>query len=212
MKNKVVIWSGGLDSTVLLTEIAKKYSTNKTPVYAISIISDAIDKFKTEKESEARNRYLEWATKNNLYIKYNEIHVSCKMQPHARGWTQAMLWLCYAYPFIQDNSDVYFGYILGDRVWLAVNSILNIVKELNYINHKKVKFQYPFAYVKKWEILDKFLKYKIPTKCVWTCELPIKNKNKIVSCKKCEPCITLKAAYLELCERKNLALDKIALL
>ena len=51
----VVIWSGGVDSTTLLAEVAMKYGTKERPIRAISVEHYLIGEAKTDKERTCRD-------------------------------------------------------------------------------------------------------------------------------------------------------------
>jgi len=57
---KLIVWSGGLDSTLLLHTLAKE-SSKENPVEAFSFDVYFVEKLKTVKEKEARENYLKFA-------------------------------------------------------------------------------------------------------------------------------------------------------
>jgi len=202
-RTKLVVWSGGLDSTFLLTKIAEEFSSKKFPVLAYSFVTDFLNSNKVIMENRARKNYLRWAKKRGFHIDYKEVSITFSTIPN-KGWAQGLSWFSFIIPFIPNDCDVYFGYIQGDSIWLAVNYFHEAYKNLSYVGDKKnTKLCYPFSYKKKWEIVKEVVDYGIPKKCFWTCEEPEKKKGKIKKCGKCEPCRTLQAAKLEFDLRKE---------
>jgi len=204
-RKKLVVWSGGMDSTLLLTDIANEFSTKEDPIIAYSFITDFLDGNKRVMERRARNRFLKWANKKGYNIEHKEVSVSCGDNVSPNGWAQGLFWFSFIVPFIPDNCDVYFGYVQGDGIWLAVNEFYKAYGNLSYIGKKKnSELHYPFAYKDKWEVIQGIQNYRIPSKCFWTCETPIKKNNKIRACGKCEPCITLQVAKYDFRVRRKL--------
>jgi len=203
-REKLVVWSGGLDSTVLLTDIAEKFSTKKNPVLAYSFVVNFLNKNKVVMERRARKAYLRWAKKRGYNIDYQEINISFSDTIPRGGWSQGLFWFSFITPFIPKNCDTYFGYVQGDSIWLAVSSFHKAFTNLCYIGDKEsTKLFYPFSYKKKWEIIKKAAEYGIPKECFWTCEEPIKVGRFIQLCKKCDPCRTFQAAKFDFRNRRN---------
>jgi len=198
-RNKLVVWSGGRDSTLLLTETAYEFSTEKYSIIAYSFVMDFLNDNKIKAERKARDNYLKWARKAGYNIEHREISVSFSKNPLDQGWAQGLSWFSFIVPFIPNNSDVYFGYVQGDGIWLAVNRFHDAYYYLKFIGDKKdTMIHFPYAIKKKWEIIAGLQNYGVPEDCVWTCEVPIKRKNKILPCGKCNPCKTLQVAKFQL--------------
>jgi len=201
-RKKLVVWSGGLDSTLLLDNLAKE-STKENPVETISFLPNFIDSGKMKAEKRARRNYLYYAKRKGYHIKNKTIRVSGNAQPTYTGWAQQLCWLSFILPYIPDDCDVYFGFVQGDGVWRAVNHFYEIFTQFKYVRHAvNVELHFPFDDKKKWEVLRDFRKARIPYDCFWTCEHPkvtVVNSlsTRIEACRKCEPCLTHRAAKQE---------------
>lgn len=202
-RNKLVIWSGGLDSTTLLNDLAKN-SSKDNPILALSFETHFLNKRKVVKEREVRKNYLRYAKKKGYYINSRLVRVTSDVDITSKGWPQQVFWMSFILPYVPDDYDVYFGYVQGDCIWLAMSNFYKIFDEFRYIgNRYNIQLQFPFAYEEKWEILKKYQEAKIPYNCFWTCENPRKRGSKIQICGKCDPCIHLHMAKEELKFRKQ---------
>jgi len=197
MRN-LVVWSGGCDSTLVLHNLAK-LSSKDSPVIAISVDwKEKLDSMKVLKEKEARNNYLTYAKQKGFHIKNYTVTLSSTLGIKASGYTQVCLWFCAIMPFIENGDKIYFGYHRGDGFWGCSSNIHYAFEQLSCIRSlKKVEIKYPLAADSKCEVLKKLFALKIPRKCFWWCESPVKKRNGIVMCGKCNPCITHKLALYE---------------
>lgn len=203
-RRKLVIWSGGLDSTTLLDQFARE-STKEKPILTFSFETDFLQGNKVVKEREVRKNYLKYAKKMGYHIDSRTIKVKSDISVVGRGWPQQVFWMSFILPFIPEDSDVNIGFVQGDCVWMAVSNFYTIFNEFKYIgNRENVKLSFPFAYTTKCEVWKKFKEAKIPHNCFWTCEFPVKTKTGIRSCGRCNPCISLVMAKKELkCRNKR---------
>lgn len=197
-RQKLVIWSGGLDSTTLLNDLAKN-SSKDNPILALSFETHFLNERKVIKEREVRKNYLRYAKKKRYHIDNRLVKVSSDMDVSHKGWPQQVFWISFVLPYVPDDCDVHFGFVQGDCVWMAVSNFYTIFTEFKYIgDRKKAELHFPFAYKEKWEVLKEYREAKIPHNCFWTCENPRKRGSKIQACGKCDPCIHLHMAKKEL--------------
>lgn len=199
---KLVVWSGGMDSTLLLHTQAKG-SSKENPIEAFSFEPDFIDENKLVKERQARKNYLQYAKSQGFHISDHIITLKADINP-GYGWSQQKSWFTFILPYVPNDCDVYFGYVQGDCVWLAVSHFYKIFGKYKYLgSFQNSKLHFPFAFKEKWEVLKDYQEEGIPKNCSWTCEHPIKRDKEIIPCGKCHPCITLKMAKKELKYRKD---------
>ena len=202
-RKKLVVWSGGLDSTTILDGLAKS-STKENPVLTLSFEGNFLDSRKVVEERRVRKNYLRYAKKKGYFIENNLIKVNADITPEYLGWAQQVFWMSFMLPYIPDDCDVYLGFIQGDGVWLAVSNFYTIFNEFRYVGGREnIALHFPFSYKKKWEVLKEFRAAKIPHNCSWTCELPIVKSSKVQACGRCNPCISLSMAKKELVLRKR---------
>ena len=209
MRKKLLVWSGGLDSTMLLNNLAKD-SSKENPVYAFSFDADFIDDRKNEMESQARRNYLAYAQKQGYHIKHEIVSLKATVSPY-KTWGQQKSWLSFILPYIPDDCDVYYAYIQGDCIWPAIDNYMKIFQEFKYLGGFQTScLEFPFCFKEKWQVLKEYQEAEIPQDCFWTCEHP-SSKGKIEACGICEPCIHLKMAQIELDCRESVGKEDIVL-
>ena len=135
-KNKLVVWSGGLDSTTLLNQFAKD-STKERPVLTLSFETDFLQDNKVVKEREARKNYLKYAKKMGYHIDSRTIKVQSDISVTRKGWPQQVFWMSFILPFIPEDSDVNIGFVQGDCVWMAVSNFYTIFNEFRYVGNRE---------------------------------------------------------------------------
>jgi len=197
----IVVWSGGLDSTLVLDQLCS--SNPSKCIWAFSIDWDVLDNLKTKKEKEVRKNYLRYAKKKGYDIVHRTICVKANMGTKHLGHAQALAWASYVTPYLPKNSNLYLGYHTGDEFWECASWFGKYVEYASKIGERKITLKYPLKYMSKYRILEEIKSRRIPASCVWTCEQPRKRRGKIVSCGKCTPCINLRTAKYEYNLRKR---------
>jgi len=191
----VVVWSGGMDSTLVLDRVCS--ANMDRCIWAHTIIWDMLNDLKVEKEKEARRNYLSWAKKKGYDIAHRTIKVTADMGAPGLGLAQCLAWFSYVIPYLPENSILYLGYHSGDDFWTKADDVSDYVDAAAKIGNRKIELAYPLQFTSKCNILEEFKSRKIPMSCFWTCENPKRRNGKIVSCGKCTPCIKLKTAKYE---------------
>jgi len=189
-KYHYVIWSGGLDSTYLLDQIARIYSTQEQQVYTISFIYPHIDKNKELMEKRARKKYLSYARKKGYNIESFVLNIADAPPMGGRGLKQQILWMLLSLPYVWDNSVMHFGYVRKDDFWHYRHRFDKIAKQIGKIKElSSVEMAYDLEDVDKSNLIG-----KIPDGMFWYCESPKKIKKRIVPCGTCCCCVTHKVA------------------
>ena len=191
----VVVWSGGMDSTLVLDQVCSA-NPNRC-IWAHTINWDMINDLKVKKEKEARRNYLNYAKKKGYDIAYRTISVKANMGAPDLGLAQCLAWFSYVIPYLPKKSKLYLGYHSTDDFWKKANEVSDHVRAAAAIGDREVTLVYPLQYMSKCDILEEFRARRIPPSCFWTCEDPKRRNKKIVSCGKCTPCIKLKTAKYE---------------
>lgn len=197
----VVVWSGGMDSTLVLDQVC---SANPDKcIWAYTINWDMLDDLKVEKEKEARKNYLSHAKKKGYGIAHRTITVKANMGAADLGLAQCLAWLSYVVPYLPKKSRLYLGYHNADEFWKQEENVRDYVSAAAIIGDREIKLSFPLQFMSKCEILEEFKSRQIPLSCFWTCEKPKRRGMKIVSCGRCTPCINLKVARYESKLRKK---------
>ena len=194
-QTQLVVWSGGLDSTLVLNNLAK-VSEKDNPIWAISFDTNFLTKNKIVKEKEARKNYLRYARKQGYHICHRTVKIRSDIGVSELGWPQQVFFFSFILPYIPDHCVVNIGFVQGDCVWTAVSNFREMFDKYKYVGGKTdVILKFPLAFKKKNEVLRDYRVSKIPYNCFWTCEHPVKLKSGYIrSCGRCVPCETLRTA------------------
>jgi 7-cyano-7-deazaguanine synthase in queuosine biosynthesis len=182
-----VIWSGGMDSTLILNDLIKK----NINVDVIIFKSTFLDINKMKAESIAREKYLKHIGKT---IHTNIITLNYEDNPE-RGETpnlfQQPLMLSLLSVLSKRNTIFYFGYHKGDDFFTFSHEILSGVEWfLSALGNKNIKFSFPLKYSTKEDIINS-IEVEGLTPYTYFCELPGED---LLPCKNCTPCKTYEEA------------------
>lgn len=119
MKDSLVVWSGGADSTLVLRDLAQ-YSSAQHPVRAVSFEHNQITA--AQEHQYARNRILKWLRDCGHHVRHAvvSIKVSGGFEFRTTGNPQAVIWTLAA-QMLRDDEDLYFGYTKGESWWRGGN-------------------------------------------------------------------------------------------
>jgi 7-cyano-7-deazaguanine synthase in queuosine biosynthesis len=206
-KKHYVIWSGGLDSTVLLHTLAR-VSIEDNPIVAISINHHQIHKDKELMEKKAREKYLKFAKRNRYHISHHTLNINCDTGIWPQGHDQATIWSVTILPYIKHNSVLHFGYIKEDDFWhggrVAFDTIIN---GLSILRQAGDPFYVEMAYDLEWESKANLINYandNLPNGSYWYCEAPKKAGRGFKSCGTCGCCERHDAAKIKARKLKTL--------
>ncbi len=181
---KLIIWSGGFDSTALLLECFKNRIDFDT-----AYINLKNNESKVVCEKLARNKFKE--NFKDLFSKDYKDYEFGPIDIYFKGdltnpW-QPILWLLgyisgYKYDFKELYDEIWFGYIQQDDFWHFKENFLSVYKTFCYhwmINDIPLKF--PFEWVNKDDLYSKYYKSFVNSNDsklkkilydIWTCENP----------------------------------------
>jgi 7-cyano-7-deazaguanine synthase in queuosine biosynthesis len=199
---RVVLWSGGLDSTLVLHGLALESTNNWQvrgyyPIHTFSIdVHPQIEKVQLAAQRVARKRYLAWATKKSkqhspspgLWLQHHDLELTDHTSEEANSSGQAHLWLSMLVPYLRDGDLVHFGYIRGDDFWHYRTVFVRALHAMAEMCQIKVTPVFPLEWEWKPEVVAKLLEYNIPSNTYWTCESPVKKGRQILPCGKCHKC------------------------
>jgi 7-cyano-7-deazaguanine synthase in queuosine biosynthesis len=212
-RNALVVWSGGLDSTLALYNAAK-YNETYRKVRAVSFVADLLDEEKLKQEKKYREAF-KTAFKDLMSVEYYELELKLNgLWGTPSGCPQAAAWLGMISPFIEEDTDVIMGYIKEDSMWYYYTQLQDIFKLYCYINgYERSNLIYPLQTTSKGEIIREAKRNGF-YQHTWWCERPntnervqemIKNENfarfhhqyfestderKLFMCGTCDPCRT----------------------
>ena len=188
MKNHIMSFSGGFDSTLMLlnfleemTKLPKKERQDK--VILVSVTHSSIGKVKNLKEHHAREKILSICKKKYPDVDLDHIKVDISLNTTSTlkgntGLAQPMIWLSSIMPFMHEDDILYFGHVKDDAEVLIQNSFNKIISgftELQYpyssTSNHKIKIKCPLMHIHKYDVLYNLYKLdkEIFELCV-TCE------------------------------------------
>jgi len=190
----IVAWSGGYDSTLVLDRLC---SWGKIDIWAFALDWHMVDELKRQKEKAARDNYREYAKKKGYVFSYETVTVTATMSATEGGLPQVLAWFNFITPYLPEESELYFGYHRGDDFWMYRHFAENLMESGTALRNRKVTLQYPLMWMRKCEVVEEVKKRGISSRCVWSCEKPVKRQGKIIACGTCTPCRTMKLAAYE---------------
>lgn len=181
--NALVCWSGGCDSTVVLANLLEQRTIK---VRTISIIHNQVG-------ANAEQKSARQTIKNELTKKYGEFEsfeVNITSDGNAvrslqGGLCQPIIWLPLSTLYLQENEDLYVGYISGDDVWHYKQDLLKLFNYSQIIQSKIGILQMPLEWQTKSDIIYKLKQHNL-YEYGWYCEYPTYDKKQCGICHSCE--------------------------
>lgn len=210
--NKVIIFSGGLDSTVLLFDVASKLKENEVLyclnyiygqkhsiecIAAQSIVDDLSNKISNKVISHniSLKHVFEYLKKSALLNGEYDIpkarDVLGDPQPLSYVPNRNMIMLSVAAGFAEstESDEVYYGAQQADTLsgyWDASVEFLKSINTVLNLNRKNIiKIQAPFISFNKEQIIKLGISLNVPFEKTWTCYDPQQNSE---SCGECVAC------------------------
>ena len=200
---KIILFSGGFDSTLVLARIIKEAKDGET-VYAVTFDHNLTGTMKLRREYESQLLILRELRKQFPAIKIHHEVIRIESNwisgdaSNNRGPAQSILWSCNLIPLLDDNDTIYFGYNQEDQDTLHLENIDTLVSTACKIQEgKKIYTRYPLKYFRKTEVLS-FLIEEFPNlvELCTSCEAIRYEGEKV--CGECVPCTHIKEALLHL--------------
>ncbi len=203
---RVVIWSGGLDSTLLLVN---ELAHHPGSVRALTLVGHhQLSREQQKAEAKARREFKAWAKEKGWTFRHNEVRVTTKADA-TQQVGQSGLWLAHLAPYVDPGDIMLFGYIRGDDFWHGRHLFVDAfgaMKRSHYAGQALIQF--PLEWYRKQDVLAGAKRYRIPSRCWWTCET---NRPRKRACGRCVKCRGQRRAIEDLRDLgESYGLDKIA--
>ena len=186
MKQILIMWSGGLDSSYMLY----KYLTETDyPIHAHHIILQNRAEFRWHQEQVAVNNIRDWLKKNCRKFDYSESSYYNRFVGRDIALvlfvaSQICYGLCWAGI---DEIEVLAGWIVEDNKRAPIKRQSGVFYEgANNIIGTKLTLGYPIKDMTKQDIINKIPKEL--TDLTWSCRRPIFRGGKAMPCGKCHAC------------------------
>lgn len=205
--NKFLLWSGWRDSTLLLHYLLNKYKGEA--INTVYIKSNCVPQKQQEIEIDRREKILERFTDEGYFI--NDIKLEMNIDTPfflPRGWcnfsasNQTVLWLFALLPWLENDSEIYFGFISGDGSLLYMDKYNAILKNACELfsetefdedmkivvptgRYKNIKLMTPLKYLDKSEVISKLLELDL-FDITYSCETPRSDGSFCGECNSCK--------------------------
>lgn len=182
----LVLWSGGLDSTLMLYDLALR--SEATPVRSLGVNYEHVGGNK--RFAAARKALLAAFERKGLQIVHSEIELSFSnedtyMQLGDGGIIQPVIWLSFAQLVLMKAEDLYLGYVRGDDLWRHHSEVTTIFNAAQSMTGKTGKLQFPLEYERKHQIIERLQKLELLSLCAW-CESTSDSLDPCGNCASCE--------------------------
>lgn len=220
-RNVAIMFSGGFDSTYLLLKLLSE--NHNLNIKLIHVVSNALPGNKNYRESYAINDTIKYCSKlySNAKLELIEINIGLDTKSMVKnlGFCQPMLWIPSALLYIDNNTDIYFGYNEDDEIaqFHQTDNVINAIKSLSsIINKKGISVKMPLLSTTKYEILynllDHYSKLFLSLTC---CEYSNISKNNTDLYHKdcnCVPCVNLYNTLTNILEGEIIEHSSVTLL
>lgn len=196
IKQNVVVFSGGLDSTLILVDLLEK---GFKPILLTFLCKQFGENLHYISEIAAQQKILEYLAKKYDYKPHRDY---VKLEGDMIGWTGSEPAL-FQQPFMtsmvsiggRNNACYHFGYHRGDDFWHSSHNILAAQEHLLAVaGQKNIMFSFPLQYLTKAEIIRRLNHYHFPTDLCTFCYSPTYKGR----CGHCVACKTYDKAMDEL--------------
>ena len=179
---ELVLWSGGMDSTLLLNQLLDQHPNEH--VTAISVISEHLGDARLRQERKAKKKLLKRLPNR---IDYKEIDIKTDLK--IITW-QMPVWLSHVLPYVEDGDHLNMGYLSSDgfSFFSSRENFKTAFDAMMKLQGKKeTKIIFPLEGWTKGDVIKDLKKAKLLKDC-WYCGTPKKGK----PCGKCMKCISVK--------------------
>lgn len=205
----LVLWSGGLDSTLILHNLAVEQrdgtKAHAHGVRALSINQSQIGCHPPTVEA-SRKAIKESFRNKGIIVHYVEVTIqqtvdAWRLENFVGGGEnpQLLLWLSLAVNYLETDEDLYAGYIRGDDAWHRVGSVNEAFSALQRLGGKTGALQFPLEWESKAGVIRAMKNLGLYENCWWCEECKPKTKRGLgLPCGKCKSCITNDTALWQL--------------
>lgn len=191
-----VVWSGGLDSTLILARLASEPKPNRA-VHAIVVDRHPqLDGTMMAAQRTARAAFLKLAKKRGWAFKVTRLSIGVSGPARIMADNpQASLWLHLASLYVVTGDTLHFGYIRGDDFWHTGGEFKAAFQAMCAYKRAEATLSYPLEWSQKVDVVSGLRSLKVPPRCVWTCEEPLPGRGgKLGACGRCSKCKDLASA------------------
>jgi hypothetical protein len=146
MDDRIVFWSGGYDSTLLLWREAVRVKKENCGniINAWSLKWSHLGECKVKSEEMCRKSFIEFVRESlNVRIDNKIINLEHDMQPYTATLPQASLFIPLCTYLAQAKDIILFGFHRGDDYWHYSTKFDKIRRDMNDAMNREVIFEFP---------------------------------------------------------------------
>lgn len=188
----LVVWSGGLDSTLILADLLRKdyHARIDEPgqeqefVRSISVNHPQVSASRILRRT--RKNLLDEFKRRGWKLYHNEITIKHEGKYQAGSCDfslQPLLWLGTVFPYIWKTEKLMLGYLLTDSA--SKENMVSTFNSMRQVVGKEASIEFPLQYESKHEVIHRMREHKLFDLCFW-CEQPKRDQ----ACGNCNPCRT----------------------
>jgi hypothetical protein len=196
---RMVVWSGGIDSTAALQR-ATRVASPDNPVRALVVTGhpSLSDPF-MRAQAAARARYLTWTRAKGRHVVVEEVGFTgtfvSRYQDEGAWRMQPLFWLEAAAQAVGDGDVVTLGYVKRDSFWHIRREYEAAFMALCALKGIHATVEYPWEWHEKDDVLGVLRAEEVPDDCWFTCEMTGEDG---VPCGTCHKCRELALGMAEL--------------
>lgn len=200
---KVLLFSGGYDSTCLLADIVNDSVDDGSEIICVTIQHNLTGVPKLNREATAQQNIISVLKEKYPTVKIS--HEIIKVQSNwnigdtyeSQGLAQPIFWACNLIPLLNSEDIIYFGYIIGDQALTVIPNIKGMIQQACQIQDgKNIKVEFPYRWYNKEYIIQRLItEYDYLLEFCTSCE-GMQENNTV--CGNCEPCTHLKQTLLNM--------------
>jgi len=182
----LVAWSGGMDSTLCLFDMAVRYPQKM--ITAITVTGIGFSETQRRAEAKARKRIKQEFKKRKINnIVYYDININNNLRKESH---QMKLWLSYIIPCLENKDILHMSYLSSDGVdfFENKNNMKRAFSSMMKFRGIKAELNFPYEYWTKGNVIRDLKKAKL-TRFVNYCGEPRKD---LKPCGKCMKCMSVK--------------------
>ncbi len=191
---RIVIWSGGADSTIILLEELLAHPSGGVVGDVVALTLEHPQVGRKEQriaQDKARTKFKQWLwEKHRRKVAHHTVTVRLSKDCGAPGNVgQYGLFLAHLFPYMvaepPKSSVVLFGYVRGDDFWHERHRFDQAFSALAAVARSEASLEYPLEWARKDEVMGRLDQHGVPRSAWWTCENPIGHRA-CGLCIKCE--------------------------
>jgi len=213
-QKKLIVLSGGLDSTVLLHQLVDDYGAENVTALSFDYQQNFKLNFEPKKIMFQNNRVelkcAKWQT-NLLNVKhivisvgymndilnimqteekYNGTIINKKANTALPFRNLMLMSIAYSVAEINEISEIYCGFQKQDKhtYWDTTDKFIRSINNIANLNNYKVVLKAPFYQLSKYDEIVIGKKLGVEFRMTWSCYNPIGKLDNLQTCKECPAC------------------------